>query len=652
MSTSERVLRFLLWPWLRLTVAWVAALVISSWSLHTAWNSFNTQQRNDGNEGHATIDFGGQWLLGRMLVEGHGRRLYDRAWQREVLKAHYPRSDEDPRATTSDADNLMGWVMGSDDPRAAAALGSFVTPLAAGDVPSAVALAAAGEQAWQPIPFGIAWFQGLNSERQPVAMTAGLASLAGRNGLEVSILLQAGPPAWQTDLLERASARQVGGPLYPPINAFVYAPLALLKPPHAYHAIQVANILLAFLAGLGVSYLSRGRIWLPVAAAFIILYPGFKASINLGQNATLTLAIVVWGWALIARGRPVLGGLVWGLLAFKPVWGLAIVLVPFLTRRWRVCLSMAGMGLVLAAATVPFVGIQSWRDWLHVGREATQIYNADYNWIFLSRDILGIPRRWLLDFDLPRAERDHLMAMVASWLLWAMLLEVTIRLTTLRSEAPRLATGPGPAFLFLGAWMSCYHFMYYDVLLTALPVLLLLADRGSWLHPTFLVFASLSPRKLGEAFLSYYQPWVPGEYPAAPPLLRPGHHQVWVVNYLAPYLVVLLLLIEHLFPSLPMGASLTAGFLPPQQTRQTVTGSEKKGSATVPATKTKSKAVPPTVVLSTGLFNHPWDTYVLVLLWLWAGWRWVWTDAGPWLASRGGTPEVIERSTHIRRAHE
>ena len=29
------------------------------------------------------------------------------------------------------------------------------------------------------------------------------------------------------------------------------------------------------------------------------------------------------------------------------------------------------------------------------------------------------------------------------------------------------------AFVLLGAWLSCYHFMYYDVLLAALPIFLL-----------------------------------------------------------------------------------------------------------------------------------------------------------------------------------
>ncbi|MGH9676582.1 MAG: hypothetical protein ACRD36_05725, partial [Candidatus Acidiferrum sp.] len=36
--------------------------------------------------------------------------------------------------------------------------------------------------------------------------------------------------------------------------------------------------------------------------------------------------------------------------------------------------------------------------------------------------------------------------------------------------------GPNAAAILLAAWLSCYHFMYYDVLLTALPCSLLYAE--------------------------------------------------------------------------------------------------------------------------------------------------------------------------------
>ena len=83
----------------RYVAAWLVAIGVMAASLTNAWFSFdNTSNdaRNDGNSGHTTIDFGGQWLMGRMLVEGYGQHLYDRSYQRRVLLRAYPIEDEVP----------------------------------------------------------------------------------------------------------------------------------------------------------------------------------------------------------------------------------------------------------------------------------------------------------------------------------------------------------------------------------------------------------------------------------------------------------------------------------------------------------------------------------------------------------------------------
>src|SRR5205085_47637 len=141
--------------------------------------------------------------------------------------------------------------------------------------------------------------------------------------------------------------------------------------------------------------LAPGRIWWPVATALVRAFPGFSGSLLLGQNATHTLTILVWGWVLVTRGRPAWGGAVWGLLAFKPVWALAFFLVPLLSRRWRFCAAMAATGAGLALLTLPFVGVGSWKDWLAIGKEAADLYDVERNWIFLSRVLLTEPRRYL-----------------------------------------------------------------------------------------------------------------------------------------------------------------------------------------------------------------------------------------------------------------
>src|SRR5207253_4623986 len=82
--------------------------------------------------------------------------------------------------------------------------------------------------------------------------------------------------------------------------------------------------------------------------------------------------------------------------------------------------------------------------------------------------------------------RDNVAAAVAGWGLLAGVIGVTAGLAILRRRQVREATGPSAAFLLLGAWLCCFHFMYYDVLLAALPVLLLFAEPARYFEPLYL----------------------------------------------------------------------------------------------------------------------------------------------------------------------
>jgi arabinofuranan 3-O-arabinosyltransferase len=418
----------------RSVLAWLVALATLALSLYIGWTAFDSfaedarWRRRDGNSGHTHIDFGGQWMMGGLLERGHGQHLYHRNYQRQVLEEAFPRRDEAPAQETSDADALMYTLLGTDSPLSVATIGSCVTPLAASDALGTAALLTAGQRHWTP------------------------------------------------KALRVAQAPRVGGAMYPPIHAFLFYPLALLPPQRAYRAQQLASVVLTLLAGLAVRQLSQGRVWWPVAVTLIVLFPGYISSLILGQNALLTLTVLLWGWVLIAGGRPGWGGVVWGLLAIKPVWALAFFLVPLLTGRWRTCLAMLGTGAALALATVPFVGWQCWLDWLTVGKEGSRVYNINHNWIVLSRDLLGLPRRWLTDPRPGRSLRQGFgLASAVGWGSLGVVVGLTARLAVVRRNQARAVTGPAAAFLLLGAWLSCIHFMYYDVLLAALPVFALLA---------------------------------------------------------------------------------------------------------------------------------------------------------------------------------
>jgi hypothetical protein len=322
----------------------------------------------------------------------------------------------------------------------------------------------------------------------------------------------------------------------------LYAPLACLAPQPADRVLQIANLALVFACGWFVSRLSAGRVWWPLAVLALMIFPGFAGSLNLGQNATLSLCLLLAGWYLMARGRPVLGGVCWGFLAFKPVWAVAFFPVLPLTGRWRAAASMAATGLVLCLATLPVVGVQSWFDWLAVGKDATVDYQQSRSWIFLSRDLVGLPRRYLLDWgeDYARNPNDPLVNLAANGL-WLSVCAATLLVALWRRRQVSGSEGPGAAFVLLGGWLSCYHFMYYDVLLAALPLAVLWTDPARYLPARFR----------------------PGAAPAG-----------WLDTFLVPALLLVMILTGYLGP----------------------------------------------LLMPNWLFP-PFDTFSVLLLWGWCGWK-------------------------------
>jgi arabinofuranan 3-O-arabinosyltransferase len=295
-------------------------------------------------------------------------------------------------------------------------------------------------------------------------------------------------------LIESEDRPGVGGPLYPPIEALLFYPLGLLPPHPAYRIVQLLNFGLTFIIGFLAWKLTRGRLWASVAVGVLMAFPGYGGAISLGQNSLVSLALLMLGWLFMDRGRPWLGGAVWGLLAFKPVWAVSFFLVPLLMRRWRVCAGMAFIGLALILFTLPFVGWQTWLDWFTVGRAASSHYATDESWIFLSRDLQGIPSRYLLHFaDGVATDLDRLLPDRLGLGLWLTVAALTVFVALRRWRRPTAFSGTPAVFLLLGAYLSCYHFMYYDVLLALLPVYLLIAWRAAGFIPAGFNPAEINP---------------------------------------------------------------------------------------------------------------------------------------------------------------
>jgi arabinofuranan 3-O-arabinosyltransferase len=554
---------------------WLLTLAVGGYLLWHAFYWFNTapntpdeRRRNDGNNGHAQIDFGGQWLMGRMVVCGHARELYHRQRHWQIAREMLPVENEDQVTRTEtivpgplrvnakpnedlkhDADRMMGWFMGSDAQEWREVGGAVVCPLAAGPLANPI--------------FAIA-LQDASAETLTPA------------------------------IVEKAAKPSIGGPLYPPIHAFLYAPLALIESPQqAYQLFQVIVAIFVFVAGLGIKVLSQGRLWWSASTLVLFLYPGTRGALDLGQNPSITLAIAIWGWVLASRGYNLAGGMLWGLFAFKPIWGLAFFLVPVLTRRWRFCTAMVLTGMGLAAATLPFVGLQTWFDWLAVGKEASALYNVNQNWIMLSRDLHGIPRRILHNFTLPESERDTCLAKTLAWSLWGIVFATTAGIYLRYGDRQR-STGVGISFLLFGAFLTCYRFMYYDVLLSAIGFAALLAEPSRFLRARVfgLTLASQTPA-IGKT--REMKP------PSQPKYLL-ASRLMGYINSFPLTILVLLMLLENSFSGMNLQATLGFGYY----------------AWITSASDGATGVTTPRVVADTGP-NYPLDTYLILAVWMWCG---------------------------------
>jgi alpha-1,2-mannosyltransferase len=114
-------------------------------------------------------------------------------------------------------------------------------------------------------------------------------------------------------------------------------------------------------AGLQPTDLSpRGRgeasLWLLLA----LTYPAVFVNLGHGHNGFLTAALI--GFALVTLDtRPILSGILFGLLAYKPQFGLMIPLVLLATGRWRTLFAAGATVIALVLTATLAFGLESWR---------------------------------------------------------------------------------------------------------------------------------------------------------------------------------------------------------------------------------------------------------------------------------------------------
>ncbi|WP_346894279.1 glycosyltransferase family 87 protein [uncultured Roseibium sp.] len=139
----------------------------------------------------------------------------------------------------------------------------------------------------------------------------------------------------------------------PPTWYLYIFPFALVPYPVAAIAFQVLGLtLLSFVCAL----LAKRR----QAGWMALVFPGVLFCVLYGQNGILNAVLIGGAIAGLERGRPLLAGVLIGLLAYKPHMGLLIPFALLAGREYRAFISAALISVGIALLSVLLFGLEPW----------------------------------------------------------------------------------------------------------------------------------------------------------------------------------------------------------------------------------------------------------------------------------------------------
>jgi alpha-1,2-mannosyltransferase len=254
---------------------------------------------------------------------------------------------------------------------------------------------------------------------------------------------------------------------YPPFFLFAAAALALMPYGIAlavWQAVTLGLYLLTIRAivrsPLQDNLIFQRADWILLALAF----PAVLINVGHGQNGFLTAALL--GAALLQLDRrPILAGILFGLLAYKPQFGLLIPVVLAATGRWRSFAAAAGTVVLLALATTIAFGPHVWQAFLDSTRftRVVALEQGDTGW-YKIQSLFAWARMWGASVMVAYALQAALIVALGAALIWLW-----------RSKAPYPLKA---AALCLAAILATPYTFDYDMMVLA-PAIAFVAADGS-----------------------------------------------------------------------------------------------------------------------------------------------------------------------------
>jgi hypothetical protein len=243
---------------------------------------------------------------------------------------------------------------------------------------------------------------------------------------------------------------------YPPLFLMICAPLAELP---------YLLALVAWLGATGLAYLATARAWLSARFSWLdaLAFPAVLINLGHGQNAFLSAALIGSGARWLDR-RPVLAGVAFGLLAYKPHLGLLLPVALIIARRWTTAVSAAATVLMFAGASLWAFGPGAWAAFFENTRLARAVLETG----------LVAPEKMASAFAAVKVLGGSVGLAYAVQA--AVVVYVIASLVRAHRRSPR---GPAePALLVTAALLGSPFLLDYDLVILAFP-LAWLASRGA-----------------------------------------------------------------------------------------------------------------------------------------------------------------------------
>ncbi len=157
---------------------------------------------------------------------------------------------------------------------------------------------------------------------------------------------------------------------YPPVFLLLCAPLALLPYYVAFYVFEIVT-LAAFLLVMRRILREPGWTWI----APVLAFPAIFWTFGLGQNAFLTAALF-GGFTLLIDRRPVVAGILLGLLCYKPHFGLLAPVALICGGHWRAFLAAGATVAALVGLSAALFGIETWQAYLTAFAGSDAVYSA------------------------------------------------------------------------------------------------------------------------------------------------------------------------------------------------------------------------------------------------------------------------------------